>query len=162
MQVCKQFGKPKNQIFRMKEYLGEYLEKYFIQILNRNGFELLDSSFSGIGGIYRFEKEHLKFNIINDRGILETSISSIYSKNAFDFGLLYIYFLKKIKPESIKPKFGKNILSKRLNLDEESAFFEKQFDWIKTVFNKTEYLTTENELLNLANDRMKLLFGNNL
>jgi hypothetical protein len=32
----------------MKEYLDECLEKYFIQILNRNGFELLDSIFSGM------------------------------------------------------------------------------------------------------------------
>ena len=145
----------------MKEYLDECLEKYFIQILDRNGFELIESTFSGMGGIYRFENEHLKFSIINDRGILETSISSIYSKNVFDFGLLYVYFLKKIKAESIKPKFGENILSKRLNLEEESEFFEKQFDWLKTIFNKTEYLTTENELLNLATERMKLLFGNN-
>ena len=145
----------------MKEYLDECLEKYFIQILDRNGFELIESTFSGMGGIYRFENEHLKFSIINDRGILETSISSIYSKNVFDFGLLYVYFLKKIKAESIKPKFGENILSKRLNLEEESEFFEKQFDWLKTIFNKTEYLATENELLNLATERMKLLFGNN-
>ena len=145
----------------MKEYLDECLEKYFIQILNRNEFEFIDSTFSGMGGIYRFENEHLKFSIINDRGILETSISSIYSKNVFEFGLLYVYFLKKIKHQSIKPKFGENIFSKRLNLEEESEFFEKQFDWIKTIFNKTEYLTTENELLNLANERMKLLFGNN-
>ena len=145
----------------MKKYLDECLKKYFIQILDRNRFELIDSTFSGMGGIYRFENEHLKFSIINDRGILETSISSIYSKNVFDFGLLYVYFLKKIKAESIKPKFGENISSKRLNLEEESEFFEKQFDWLKTIFNKTEYLTTENELLNLANERMKLLFGNN-
>jgi hypothetical protein len=67
-----------------------------------------------------------------------------------------------MKPESIKPQFGKNILSKRLSLKKESEFFEKQFDWIKIIFNKTEHLKTENELLNLANERMKLLFGNNI
>jgi hypothetical protein len=39
----------------------------------------------------------------------------------------------------IKPKFGENKLSKRLDLEEESEFFEKQFDWIKTIFNKTNY-----------------------
>jgi hypothetical protein len=39
----------------MKEYLDECLEKYFNQILNRNGFKLLDSEFSSMGGIYRFE-----------------------------------------------------------------------------------------------------------
>ena len=146
----------------MKEYLDESLEKYFIQTLNKNGFELIDSEFSDMGGIYRFENGNLKFSIINDRGIIETSISSKYSINAFDFGLLNVYLLKKIKPESIKPKFGENILSKRLNLDEESDFFEKQFDWIKTIFNKTEYLLTENELLHLANERMNILFGNSL
>ena len=120
----------------MKEYLDESLEKYFIQTLNKNGFELIDSEFSDMGGTYRFENGNLKFSIINDRGIIETSISSKYSINVFDFGLLNVYLLKKIKPESIKPKFGENILSKRLNLDEESDFFEKQFDWIKTIFNK--------------------------
>ena len=93
----------------MKEYLDESLEKYFIQTLNKNGFELIDSEFSDMGGIYRFENGNLKFSIINDRGIIETSISSKYSINAFDFGLLNVYLLKKIKPESIKPKFGENM-----------------------------------------------------
>ena len=143
----------------MKEYLDDCLEKYFIQILNINGFELFDQEFSGMGGIYRFKNDDLKFNILNDRGIIETSISSIHCENTFDFGLLNVYFLQQNKAKIIKPKFGKNLLSKRLSLEDENIFFEKQFDWIKTIFNKTECLKTETELLNLGNQRMELLFG---
>lgn len=91
----------------MKEYLDECLEKYFIQILNRNGFELLDSIFSGMWRIYRFENEHLKFSIINDWGILETVIFSIYSKNAFDFGLLYVYW-GKLNQNLVKINYQKD------------------------------------------------------
>ena len=144
----------------MKEHLDNYLEKYFIQILNRNEFKLIDSEFSGMGGIYRFENNELKFNIIYDRGIIETSISSIYSKDFFDFEIINFYLLKQTKSEILKPKFGENILSKRLSLEEISLFFEKEFDWINYIFSKTEYLKTETELLNIGNERAKLLFGN--
>ena len=144
----------------MKEYLDNCLEKYFITILNRNGFKLIDSEFSGMGGIYRFENNDLKFNIINDRGIIENSISSIYSKNFFDFELVNFYFLKQTKSGILKPKLGENILSKRLNLEEISFFFDKEFYWIKSIFDKTAYLKTETELLNIGNERAKLLFGN--
>ncbi len=143
----------------MKEDLDNCLEKYFIQILNRNGFKLIDSDFSSMGVIYRFKNSNLKFNIINDRGIIETSISSINSINYFDFELVNIYFLKQNKTKILKPKFGENVLSKRLNLEEISLFFDKEFDWIKSVFDKTEFLKTETELQNIGNERAKLLFG---
>jgi hypothetical protein len=144
----------------MKEHLDNCLEKYFIQILNRNEFKLIDSVFSSMGVIYRFENSNLKFNIINDRGIIETSISSINSINYFDFELLNFYFLKQKKSEILKPKFGENILSKRLNLEEISLFFDKEFNWIKSIFDKTEFLKTETELQYIGNERAKLLFGN--
>lgn len=143
----------------MKEHLDNCLEKYFTQILNRNDFKLLNSDSFGMDGIYRFENENLKFNIINDRGIIETTISSIYSDNSFDFELLHAFFLKQTKSEITKPKFGENILSKRLSLEEISFFFEKELNWIKSIFDKTQYLKTEEKLLNLGNERAKLTFG---
>jgi hypothetical protein len=146
----------------MKNYLDESLEKYFFKILNSNGFQLVGSQFSGMGGLYRFESDHLKFAIINDRGLIETTIASIYSKNDFDLELLSAYFLTKMTPDCLNAKFGESILSKRLNLEEQNEFFEKQFDWIKTIFTKTAYLTTESDLSNLANERVKVLFGNRL
>jgi hypothetical protein len=145
---------------KMKEYLDNCLEKYFIQILNRNEFKLIDSEFFGLGGIYRFENSDLKFNIINDRGIIETSISSIYSEYFFDFELVNFYLFKQTKSEILKPKFGENILSKRLNLEEISSLFEKELDYINFIFSKTEYLKTETELLKIGAERAKLLFGN--
>ena len=144
----------------MKEYLDVCLEKYFIQILNRNDFKMSSSEFYGMGGIYRFENNYLKFNIINDRGIVETSISSIFSETFFDFELLNAYFLKQRKSEIVKPTFGVNILSKRLSLEEISLLFEKEYSCIKSIFDKTQYHKTEKELLNIGNERAKLLFGN--
>lgn len=144
----------------MKEHLDKCLEKYFIEILNRNEFKLAHSEFLDMGGIYRFENSTLKFDIINDRGIIETSISSIHSKNSYDFKLVNVYFLKLTKSEILEPKFGKNILSKKLSLDEISLFFDREFEWISSIFNKTEYFKTEAALNTIGDERAKLLFGN--
>ena len=39
----------------IKEYLDKSLNKYYLGILKHNGFELTESNFSGMGGIYRFK-----------------------------------------------------------------------------------------------------------
>lgn len=143
----------------IKEYLDNSLNKYFIQILNKNGFELTESNISGMGGIYRFENSWLNFDIVNDRGIIETRISSLYSENFYDFDLIQAYLKRRNKPELEKPKFGKSDLSKRLNLEQESELFENSLNEIKTMFNKLNYKQTESELNRIGNERAKLLFG---
>ena len=144
----------------MKEYLDNCLEKYFIHILNRNKFKLINSEFSGMGGIYKFKNNNLKFNLINDRGIIDSSITSIYSKNFYDFEIVNIYLLNHNKTEFLKLKFGENIFSKKMNLEEISSFFEDEFDKINFIFSKSEYSKTENELQILEKERVRRLFGN--
>jgi len=143
----------------IKEYLDSCLNKYFIEILNRNGFELTEKLFSGMGGIYRFKNSWLNFEIVNDRGIIETRISSIFSDTFYDFDILNVYLKRNNKIEIEKPKFGKPDLSKRMNLEQESRFFESNLTEIKTLFNKLNYKQTELELNVIANERAKLLFG---
>lgn len=145
----------------IKEYLDSCLNKYFIEILNRNGFELTEKLFSGMGGIYRFKNNWLNFEIVNDRGIIETRISSIFSDTFYDFDILNAYLKRnnKTKIEIEKPTFGKSDLSKRMNLEQESRLFESNLTEIKTLFNKLNYKQTELELNVIGNERAKLLFG---
>jgi hypothetical protein len=143
----------------IKEYLDSCLNKYFIEILNRNGFELIEKLFSEMGGIYRFKNSWLNFEIVNDRGIIETRISSIFSDTFYDFDILNAYLKRNNKIEIEKPKFGKSDLSKRMNLEQESRLFESNLTEIKTLFNKLNYKQTELELNIIGNERAKLLFG---
>ena len=119
----------------IKEYLDNSLNKYYIGILNKNGFELTESDISGMGGIYRFKNSWLNFDIVNDRGIIETRISSLKSENFYDFDLINAYLNRRNKTEFEKPKFGKSDLSKRLNLEQESELFENNLTELKTITN---------------------------
>jgi hypothetical protein len=143
----------------IKEYLDNCLNKYYIRILNKNKFELTESNISGMGGIYRYKNSWLNFDIVNDRGIIETRISSLYSENFYDLDLIKAYLSRRNKAEVEKPKFGKSDLSKRLNLEQESELFENSLSELKTMFNKLNYKQTESELNKIGNERAKLLFG---
>tara|TARA_R110002124_G_scaffold286303_1_gene466802 strand:- start:59 stop:496 length:438 start_codon:yes stop_codon:yes gene_type:complete len=143
----------------IKEYLDKSLNKYYIGILNKNGFELTESEISGMGGIYRFKSSQLNFTIVNDRGIIETRISSLFSKHFYDFDLINVYLNRRNKLGVEKPKFGKSDLSKRLNLEQESELFENNLTELKTMFTELNYKQTESELNKIGNERAKLLFG---
>ena len=142
----------------IKEYLDNSLNKYYIGILNKNGFELTESHISGMGGIYRFKNSWLNFDIVNDRGIIETRISSLKSESFYDFDLINAYLNRRNKTELKKPKFGKSNLPKRLNLEQESELFENNLTELKTMFNELNYKKTESELNKIGNERAKLLF----
>jgi hypothetical protein len=143
----------------IKEYLDNCLNKYYIGILNKNRFELTESNISGMGGIYRFKNSWLNFDIVNDRGIIETRISSLYSENFYDLNLINAYLSRRNKTKLEKPTFGKSDLSKRLNLEQESELFENNLTELKTMFNELNYKQTESELNKIGNERAKLLFG---
>ncbi|PWI28859.1 hypothetical protein DI383_14535 [Flavobacteriaceae bacterium LYZ1037] len=143
----------------IKEYLDNTLNKYYIGILNKNGFELTEFDISGMGGIYRFKNSWLNFDIVNDRGIIETRISSLFSENFYDLDLINAFLNRRNKTDLEKPKFGKSDLSKRLNLEQESELFENNLTELKTMFNELNYKQTESELNKIGNERAKLLFG---
>jgi len=143
----------------IKEYLDNSLDKYYIGILNKNGFELTESNIAGMGGVYRFKNSWLNFEIVNDRGLIETRISSLFSENFYDLDLINAYLNRREKTEMEKPKFGKSDLSKRLSLEQESELFENSLTEIKTMFNELNYKQTESDLNKIGNERAKLLFG---
>ena len=148
-----------NEKMGIKEYLDNSLNKYYIGILNKNGFELTQSNISGMAGMYRFKNSWLNFDIVNDRGIIETRISSLFSDEYFDFDLINAYLNRRNRRELEKPKFGKSDLSKRLNLEQESELFENNLTELKSMFSELNYKQTESELIKIGNERAKLLFG---
>ena len=143
----------------IKEYLDESLNKYYIEILKDNGFELVKSKMSGMTGFYVFKSDWLNFIIANDRGIIETNISSLHSKEYYDFDIINAYLLRSNGLDSSSIKFGGNDLTKRLNLEQESNLFKSNIDLIKGLFNKKNHKKTEFELDKIGNERADLLFG---
>ena len=144
----------------MKEYLDDCLEKYFADFLNEKEFRKSDSLISGIGAYYEFKNNDFKFIIANDRGVLEVSLSSIYSTIFFDFELVNAFLHKKIELSISKPKFEINILSKRLDLQTIKNVFEEKYEELRFALNKENYKITENELLRFGNEYANVLFGN--
>ncbi|TQO37030.1 hypothetical protein GQ41_1619 [Arenibacter algicola] len=143
----------------IKEYLDQSLNKYYIGILKDNGFELVKSKMSGMAGFYVYKSNWLNFIIANDRGIIETNISSLYSKEYYDFDIINAYLLRLDGLNSSRNKFGGNDLTKRLNLEQESNLFKSNIELIKELFNKENYKKTEFELDRIGNERADLLFG---
>tara|TARA_R110000850_G_C9860020_1_gene456196 strand:+ start:324 stop:914 length:591 start_codon:yes stop_codon:yes gene_type:complete len=161
--IARAVGKQlKNEIqttMGIKEYLDKSLNKYYLGILKENGFELTESDFSAMAGIYRFKNNWLNFDIVNDRGIIETRISSLYSENFYDLDLITAYLNRRNKKEMENPRFGKYDLSVRLTLEQESELFKSNLTELKTMFNKLNYKQTESELNKIGDERAKLLFG---
>ncbi len=114
---------------------------------------------SGMAGKYKFKSSWLNFDIVNDRGIIETRISSVYSNEFIDFDIINIYLNRKNKTEIEKPKFGKSDLSNRLNLKQESELFKSCILELKEMFNELNYKQSELELNKIENERADILFG---
>jgi len=132
-----------------KEYLDKNLNKYYLNTLEQNGFEITKSDFRGMGAGYYFKNNWLNFNIINDRGIIMTNISSIYSKKVFDFNIIDAAFIQES---------GKYDLLKNLSLEQESDLFQKNIDLLYSIFNKHNYKQTELKLHTFNKERAKLIF----
>jgi len=144
----------------MKEYLDDCLEKHFVEFLNEKEFRKSDSLVSGMGAYYEFKNNDFKFIIANDRGIIDVSLSSLCSTNSFDFELINAFLNKKIELLIAKPKFGINVLSKRLDVRTIRNVFQEKYEELKSALNKENYKNTESELLKLGNERANILFGN--
>jgi hypothetical protein len=139
----------------IKEHLDFSLRIHFDRVLKSNGFELVNSNIGGMGGIYYFKNNWLNFNLLNDRGIILTSISSIHSKKEFDFNVINVLLKEKTKPL----KLVKHDYSTSLNLKQESSLFESNIELLKEMFNKENYKKTEFELNKLQKERAKLRYG---
>ncbi len=146
----------------IKEYLDNSLNQYYIGILNNNDYELIESVISGMGGMYRFKNTWLNFEIVNDRGIIETRISSLFSENFYDLDLIIALLNRENKIEPVKSKYRKSDLSKRLSLKNESELFKNNLSQINTMFNQLNFKESEFKLDKIGNERAKLLFGDNI
>jgi len=141
----------------MKEYLDACLEKYFNEILSEKEFKKSDPLFSGMGAYYEFKNNDLKFMIVNDRGIIEISISSVHSKNSFSFELINAFFYEAL---GASLKIVDNILSKRLDFKAIKDLFLEKYETLKVVFSKVNHRKADDKLSALGNKRAALLFGN--
>jgi hypothetical protein len=131
---------------KIKEYLDYCLNNYFLKILEENQFKIDKSDFSSIGGVYEFKSNKLKFKILNDRGLVESFVSSIFSERFYDFETLRAFFNRKNESKNGKSVFGKNGNFRKLSLKEMSEFFEKNIEFLNEQFNERKYSDTEEKL----------------
>src|SRR5690606_35367818 len=135
--------------FSMKEYLDNAMEQHFTFYMKENNFHFERFKSSSFGISYTFSNGHIRLVISKDRGLIETSLSSIHSENYFDINLIYNFHKSKNCDLSLEDFFGKNPQSNRLNLEQAAAFLQDQRNWITNIFKENNYIETEKDLHNL-------------
>lgn len=145
----------------IKEYLDYCLEKYFQKVLDKNGFSLTDNKISNMSGLYSYKSDCIEFSLINDRGVVEARLKSIYIKDtSFDFETVNV-LMKKLKGEIDKSDRSvfRNHYTKRLNLKDISELFDRNMNFIKELFDQKNIKQTKKALKEIGNERIEFLYG---
>jgi len=137
------------------EYLDYCVDKYFHQILEKYKFKLVEKRVSGPSALYLFVNEGLKLQFINEKGVLETQIASVYSHSDFwDLDLLNVLIQHK---DLMNLRSIKSI--KRLSLSDEAELLNLNMGVVQTLFSKEHYHQTEKSLIEIGNRRSEIMFG---
>ncbi|WP_026463822.1 hypothetical protein [Adhaeribacter aquaticus] len=138
----------------IKEYLDYCLETYYEKILEKHGFKLENQLMSGMAALYSFKNDRLRIDLVNDRGLIETRIASIYSNESYcDLDLLNVLIiLKKEGKVSLDKQTLSTIPIKRLSLRDIAELLNLNMELIRELFSKENFLQT-NKFLNVIGER---------
>jgi len=92
---------------------NEYFKDSFDE-LGLLRYEEMDGA--GMGALIKFKNDSFKLQILNDRGILETEISSLYGDEQFRGIELFNSFLQLETVKNISEQDKRKILSTRVDL----------------------------------------------
>jgi hypothetical protein len=129
-----------------KEYFKDAFEK-----LGLERYEEMDGP--GMGALIKFKNDSFRFQLINDRGLIETELSPFYGDEEFrDIELFYALITLTAHPTT-KGLEKRKILGKRLDFPTQAIFFLDNFDQLKMLLNMNNYKDTINQIDNLGRER---------
>ena len=115
-----------------KEYLDYCIDTFYSKIISKYNFRLIDKYLEGMGALYEYQNDSFRLKFINDRGIVDGEIASLYdTKNYKDLDCLYS-FIRLTQPENknINNWDLKMILTKTLSCEEETNLIDTNYDLI--------------------------------
>jgi hypothetical protein len=143
-------------------YLKHCIDKFYLGLLTKYNFKLALKQIEGMGGLYQYENESFCLKIINDRGIVDSTLAPIHNLNAyFDLGLLY--WLVSLQQNPNANQWDKLlILVKNLSCEEEAVFIDSNYALLNDLLSEEKYTGTKAELEKVGRERADLLFGKQL
>ena len=140
------------------EELDIVIEKYFSHIIENYNFVLYETNDKGLGALRKYKNDSLKIQVLNDRGIINLNVSSVFDKEDFrdteivnsmiELGNLSTVIIGKWEREKI--------LNKRLELKEQANLINKNWELLKRCFDERNYKNTMKQLDIIGIERTKI------
>ncbi|MFC5272085.1 hypothetical protein [Adhaeribacter terreus] len=113
-----------------------------------------------MGALLSFKNDSLKLQLVNDKSLLNLNISASNEENFFDADLVNSLLLLE-KDENLKiGQFAKRqIIMKRLDLEEQAALIRDNWERLILLFNHQNINSTKIRLDKLGIERAEITFG---
>ncbi len=113
----------------------------------------------GMGALIKFKNDSFKIQILNDRGILETEISSLYGDEQFR-GLEMFSSLLRLEQldKNANQQEKRKILGTRIDYSGQRDFIVDNQAVLTELLNKENYERTLKRIDGLGQERFDLLF----
>jgi hypothetical protein len=146
-----------------KDYLDQCIDIYYSNLISKYHFQVTRSYFEGLGALYEFESSSFKLKIVNDKGLINSEISSIYQPETYKDVDAFnsLIQLNKVEEASLDKWQIKMILTKTLSCEEEANFINSEYNKISEILNQNNYQKTLQELDKLQRKRFNYLFNTN-
>ena len=143
----------------IKGQLDKHLKKNYQQILDLYQFELIEKKIQGLLAIYSYQNDVILIRLINDKGIVNSTISSVYGKGDF-YDLDVINVLLKTKRRiDMNEEALKYYLTRSMTPSKEVELLKNNMALIRELFEKNNFEKTQKELSEIGWKRAEFLFG---
>ncbi|AXY77381.1 hypothetical protein D3H65_26870 [Paraflavitalea soli] len=145
----------------LKEYLDECIKLYYSKVIGKFHFHLVETLSEGPGILYTYQNDSFKIRIVNDRGLINGELASLYDPDQyFDIYLFFAHIRLTVYPEQATNAWDKKmILSRTLSCEEETAVIDDHYSIVSTLLSGDRYASTIEAMNILTREHDSLLYG---
>lgn len=140
-----------------KDNLDNAFEKHIKQIAIQLNFQVYENYDQGMGALIKLKNKDLIIQLINDRGLINLEIGSIYGKDYFfDSELISsLIRLEQADQENLSKMRRKQIINNRLSLEQQIGLLNSYYFKLKEIFSKSNYKKTFEILNKIGRERFE-------
>jgi hypothetical protein len=137
-----------------KDYLHLCISNYYSSLISKYDFKISGSYFEGLGALSEFESPCFNMKIVNDKGVVNTELASIYQPDTYKDVEAFNSVLQLKKHRVSGDRQIKMILTKTLSCQEASNFIDSEYSELSRLLNQNNYQKTLQELDKLQRKRL--------
>ncbi len=140
-----------------KTDLDQAFQKHLAQVSERLNFEIYETYNQGMGALIKLKNKDLKIQLLNDRGIINFEIGSIYGKELFFDSELIASMIRldQTDQENLSRLRRKQIINNRLGLDQQVELLKTDYLTLKEIFSEPNYKRTIKKLNKIGAERFE-------